>query len=269
MNKKDGLYEYISEYDEQLMDKISAHIEDKYSVTEEFDQKMKKICMQKKSKRSKYHLKIATAMVGTFIVLVGTGIVTNAATDGKVADAMRKFLGITTVTEEVQELIGKEVIDDGVLEVEEDIVNENNLIDDGQKQEKVFAESKIVESAEKSGVIPTSIQDVQVKGGTTPEIIMTNGAMAVFYQKDYSGWKCETGEELVFEYEKYASDVTDEQNIIVGYILDGVMYEGEAYKDLSGNCRMNIEKEGEYYIYVVSATSDYVTLKAGTIHVEK
>lgn len=269
MNKKDSLYEYISEYDNQLMNKISDRVEDDYQITEEFEQKIKDICAEKMTtQKTKYHTKIA-AMVGILLFISGSGIVANAATDGKVADAMKEFLGITTVTEEVRGLIGKEVIDDGALEIEAELLEENNLADDEQEQEKVFEESTIVKSVEKNGVMPASIQDVKTTEGTVPEVMMTNGAMAVFYQKDYSGWNCEVGDELVFEFEKYASEVTEEQNIIVGYVLDGVMYKGEAYKDLDGNCRMNIEKEGEYYIYAMSATSDYVTLKAGTIHVEK
>ena len=42
-------------------------------------------------------------------------------------------------------------------------------------------------------MLPLSVSEFKVENDTTPEIIMTNGSMAVFYLEDYAGWNCKAG----------------------------------------------------------------------------
>ena len=107
------------------------------------------------------------------------------------------------------------------------------------------------------------------KNDTTPEIIMTNGSMAVFYLEDYAGWNCKAGDILTFSFEKYESDAVSNQVLVIGYIKDGVMYDGESFGSLSGSYELKVREGGEYNLYITSATSDYLTLKQGTINLSK
>ncbi|WP_077609633.1 M56 family metallopeptidase [Clostridium sp. Marseille-P2415] len=114
---------------------------------------------------------------------------------------------------------------------------------------------------------PSSITEFEATDNITPEIIMPNGSAAIFSENDHQGWTCKKGDSLVYKFEKYPSEVTDSQTIIVGYSLDGVLYPGEEFKGSSGTYQLNITKGGDYYIYVISATSDYLALKQGTISI--
>ncbi|MFR6593533.1 hypothetical protein [Catenibacterium sp.] len=108
-----------------------------------------------------------------------------------------------------------------------------------------------------------------MENDTTPEIIMTNGSMAVFYLEDYAGWNCKAGDILTFSFEKYESDAVSNQALVIGYIKDGVMYDGESFGSLSGSYELKVREGGEYNLYIISATSDYLTLKQGTINLSK
>ncbi len=60
------------------------------------------------------------------------------------------------------------------------------------------------------------------------------------------------------------------QVLVIGYIKDGVMYDGESFGSLSGSYELKVrEGGGEYNLYIISATSDYLTLKQGTINLSK
>lgn len=53
--------------------------------------------------------------------------------------------------------------------------------------------------------------------------------------------------------------------MVIGYILDGVMYPGEKYLVEDGEYRHKIDKSGEYFVYVINASSDPLSLKSGDI----
>ena len=46
------------------------------------------------------------------------------------------------------------------------------------------------------------------------------------------------------------------------------MVKGESFKDLSGNYKTIADESGEYYIYVLDSSSDYLAFKEGSIIVE-
>ena len=132
------------------------------------------------------------------------------------------------------------------------------------------SESHIIKSvADDNIVLPLSVSEFKVENDTTPEIIMTNGSMAVFYLEDYAGWNCKAGDILTFSFEKYESDAVSNQALVIGYIKDGVMYDGESFGSLSGSYELKVREGGEYNLYIISATSDYLTLKQGTINLSK
>lgn len=70
-----------------------------------------------------------------------------------------------------------------------------------------------------------------------------------------------------YRFEKYPSEAIDQQSLVVGCVLDGVMYPGEKFTDLNGEYRFKVEIEGEYFIYVINAASDPLSLKNGSIDI--
>lgn len=111
-----------------------------------------------------------------------------------------------------------------------------------------------------------TIQEIEITQGTTPEIIIPNGAMGIFSQGDSLGWDCKTGDILSWKFEKYPMENLLNQSLGIGYIKDGVMYEMQVYTNsLDGEYRLNISSDGIYYIYFICLSSDPISLKEGDI----
>lgn len=250
--KKEDLYEGFGAINDAVL---------KRSENEKYVMKRRKI------KEMKYGGLVAV-IVFILLIAIPTGVVVNAATDGKILDMMKNFFGAQIVNEENETLIGQEVIVDM-----SDVITYDPDESEGSTQsgniELVQDDSHIVKSIDSGMVQPSSIHEFQVIDGMTPEVIMTNGAAVIFYQGNYEGWKCEIGDKLIFDFSKYESEVVEEQTLVLGYILDGVMYKSsEVFKNINGRYELQIENAGEYYIYAISATSDYLTLRAGEIRLE-
>lgn len=266
---------YITEYDKELLKKHDKEINNKLDISIEFDENIQKLCdeMKKEEKVIKKPWKISriAAVIGiAFLTITGAGVVTNAATGGRVAEILRHISGAELVTDENRDLIGKEIVSDEIIITDEEkFTTEETDTESTQEIEQILADSSIVQEIDEDMLLPHSIDEVQIKAGKIPEIIMTNGAAIIFCQEDYEGWKCNEGETLVFEFEKYESEVVEEQTVVVGYVRDGVMYEyKEVFRGLEGRYELGIKEDGEYFIYAVSATSDYLTLKSGEISIK-
>lgn len=137
--------------------------------------------------------RVATVMVVS-IILFTTG--------GKLVQWINGLFGAELVTDENEGLIGKEVIDNSEPEV-----THGEESDIGNAEGRAITESHIIKSvADDNIVLPLSVSEFKVENDTTPEIIMTNGSMAVFYLEDYAGWNCKAGDILTFSFEKYESD---------------------------------------------------------------
>lgn len=114
---------------------------------------------------------------------------------------------------------------------------------------------------------PDSVTKFPTTGGKTPEVIFINGACIVFTKEKGEGWECNPGDTLSFSFEKYPSDVVDNQASIIGYIQNKTFKSGETFTELSGKYYTKIKEGGEYFVYVISATSDYLAMKEGEITV--
>lgn len=223
----------------------------------------KKAFTEKKREKSNKWMKNAVAAVLGIVILGSAGTLVNAATNGKVVEWVEQLFGAEQVSIENESLIGQEVVDNSVPEV---VHGEKNST--GNQAENIFEGSHIVKSfANEEIVEPLSITEFEVTDNSTPEIIMTNGSMAVFYKNDYDGWDCKTGDTISFNFEKYESEVIQDQTLVIGYIRDGVVYQGKAFKELKGSYEMIADEDGTYNLYVISATSDYLTLKQGSINI--
>ena len=47
------------------------------------------------------------------------------------------------------------------------------------------------------------------------------------------------------------------------------MYEGESMRNIVGSYTLTIKEDGEYNLYIISSTSDYLTIKQGIINHER
>lgn len=117
-------------------------------------------------------------------------------------------------------------------------------------------------------VPPFSVSIFELKNEGIPEIIMTNGAMAIMTNVGQAGWMCKNGDVISGSLERYPTNTKSTQPSVVGYIRDGICYDGNVFDDLSGVFEMVTSEEGEYYVYIMSLASDYLTLKGGEIGVE-
>lgn len=57
------------------------------------------------------------------------------------------------------------------------------------------------------------------------------------------------------------------KDLIIGYVKDGIMYEGEVFDELSGKYSFSPDEKGEYFFYLLSGSSDYLSLKSGNLEV--
>ena len=90
----------------------------------------------------------------------------------------------------------------------------------------------------------------------------------LFTKEDGSGWNLQEGVSLVFETEMYPSEINlgKGQHILYGYVYNGslVMDSQTDELSLSVSYQLKAENEGEYYICLVSSSSDPITLKKGS-----
>ena len=126
-------------------------------------------------------------------------------------------------------------------------------------------------------LIPKSITHFAVKGNgnscTTPEIIFDNGVMVIFTKEDGSGWHLKKGETLVFESTEYPSEinaVTPDKGQCVGfyYVFNNtLMRKSEtSLRELDLKYELTAEQDGEYYICLIGASSDPISLMEGKIY---
>lgn len=126
-------------------------------------------------------------------------------------------------------------------------------------------------------LIPKSITHFAVKGNgnscTTPEIIFDNGVMVIFTKEDGSGWHLKKGETLVFESTEYPSEinaVTPDKGQCVGfyYVFNNTLMRKSdtSLRELDLKYELTAEQDGEYYICLIGASSDPISLMEGKIY---
>lgn len=63
------------------------------------------------------------------------------------------------------------------------------------------------------------------------------------------------------QFEKYPSEVSNSQCFVIGYVKDGILYDGTAFTQSEGQFSLDIKEDGEYYIYFIRSFSDLISLK--------
>ena len=143
-------------------------------------------------------------------------------------------------------------------------------LDKLRKAQEGIPENRIIDEIQIENYSPSSIIEVIIdKAGknsyATPEIILTNNSACILTKENGSGWNLEKGDTLEFNFEKYKSRVVPRQNLGIGYVKDGIMYPWESYQELSDSYVLKAQEQSEYYIYLLSLSSDYLTLKQGEL----
>ena len=222
---------------------------------------------------NKKRVLVAIMVVGLFatIILSGTTVAAHAQefinriilSDDE-NDILTSMNHATLIDDENEKFIGKEVHDNSQLESSKGFLGKQGA---GNTASNDVVKNAVVELFADGVIKPINITNFQTKDNMTPEVIIPNGSAATFGQTNSTGWMCNAGDELVYQFDKYPSESTDQQTLVVGYVLDDVMYPGEKFIEMNGEYRFKVEKTGEYFIYLLNGASDPLSLKGGNIHI--
>lgn len=261
---KISITEVIQDIDEDIIEKMLWEEHNKVSFSK---LKLKWRIMKKLNKQAYLYKRLA--QTACLLLLIGLLAPITAKA------AIHLILTHSAIVDESnRSLIGTEiVVNNYIIYKNGTYINEKGEVidlDKLRKDQEGIPENRIIKEVEKANETPSSIVEVIVnKAGnnsySTPEIILINNSACILTKEDGSGWKLGKGDTLEYDFEKYKSNIVAQQNLIIGYIKDGVMYQGENFKELSDNYVLKVQDKGEYYIYLLSASSDYLTLKQGEL----
>ncbi|AYB44382.1 hypothetical protein [Paenibacillus lautus] len=134
-------------------------------------------------------------------------------------------------------------------------------------------ENRIITKIMEENYMPPSIFELETKEKNgvyiSPEIITVNGSLNVLTDTNGSGWELKAGDSVEYVFEKYKSEVVENQIILIGYVKDGVLYPSHKFDQLKGNYNLTVEETGQYYFYIINASSDTIALKEGALRLTK
>ncbi|MHB8128908.1 MAG: hypothetical protein ACYDEX_07915 [Mobilitalea sp.] len=262
---KISIADVIQEIDEDIIERMvwDEHKKVKFSKL-----KLKWRIMKELNKKAFLYKKLLQIVCFTLFICLLVPITAKAAiylmlTHSAVVDESNRSLIAT-------EIIAKNYIiykNGTYTNAEGEVIDLDKL----RKAQEGIPENRIIKEIQIDNYSPSSIIEVIVdKAGnhsySSPEIILINNSACVLTKEDGSGWNLDKGDTLEFNFEKYKSSVVSQQNLIIGYVRDSVMYQGEAYyQQLSASYALKAQDKGEYFIYLLSASSDYLTLKQGEL----
>lgn len=209
-----------------------------------------------------YRTAIIVTVVSVFLCMPVYAAISHLLTSALIDDSNRHLIG--TETNDRSYIILK----DGVYTNEKGKVVD---IEELAKSSSEFPESRIVKSSLMPNFIPSSIVEIPTDKSDEmyiiPEIILINNSLCVLTQDNGKGWELTDKDNIVISFDKYKSDITVSQDLIIGYVKDGIMYEGEVFDELSGKYSFSPDEKGEYFFYLLSGSSDYLSLKSGNLEV--
>ena len=205
---------------------------------------------------------VFVTVVSVFLCMPVYAAISHLLTSALIDDSNRHLIG--TETNDRSYIILK----DGVYTNEKGKVVD---IEELAKSSSEFPESRIVKSSLMPNFIPSSIVEIPTDKSDEmyiiPEIILINNSLCVLTQDNGKGWELTDKDNIVISFDKYKSDITVSQDLIIGYVKDGIMYEGEVFDELSGKYSFSPDEKGEYFFYLLSGSSDYLSLKSGNLEV--
>ncbi|WP_339264771.1 hypothetical protein NYE54_17140 [Paenibacillus sp. FSL K6-1330] len=134
-------------------------------------------------------------------------------------------------------------------------------------------ENRIITKIMEGNFMPSSIFELETKEKNgvyiSPEIITVNGSISVLTDTNGRGWELKAGDYVEYIFEKYKSEVVENQNMLIGYVKDGVLNPSQDFDQLKGNYNLTIKESRQYYFYIINASSDTIALKEGTLRLTK
>lgn len=177
---------------------------------------------------------------------------------------------VTPITDEVRDYVGQS------LESEEYTIkgkdgkyyNQDGEIVPDIESETVLPENAIVKENTISWMTPSDISIFKVTDTQIPEIMIPNGALAVFTNNREIGWDLKAGDSVTISYEVYQHETISEQALMIGYIQDGTLVEGNILRNAKGECTFEIESSGIYNFYFMGLSSDPISIQSGDLEME-
>ncbi len=261
---KISIADVIQEIDEDIIEQMVWDEDKKVKFSK---LKLKWRIMKELNKQSFLYKKLLQTVCFTLFICLLVPITAKAAI----------YLMLTqsaVVDDSNRSLIGTEIIDNNYIIYKNgtytNAKGEVLDLDKLRKAQEGIPENRIIKEIQIDHYSPSSIIEVVIdKAGkdtySTPEIILVNNSACILTKEDGSGWSLEKGDTLEFNFEKYKSSVVARQNLVIGYVEDGVMYQGESFQELSDTYLLRAQEKGDYFVYLLSASSDYLTLKQGEL----
>lgn len=194
--------------------------------------------------------------------------------------ALNMFLDKSTIVDDKNRaLIGTEITSDYYIILDENGVysdsygNTGSLEDILKANSKIQGQSRIVKSNEDSTITPSSYVEIPFKTQKMnkyiyPEVIMVNNSACIFTLENGKGWTLNKGDSITYKYKKAEVENVDKQTMIIGYIQDNTLKTGEVKRDIEGSYTFTANEKGTYYIYIISASSDYQTIIEESLEVD-
>jgi len=257
--------ESIQELDENVIEKMIWDEDDKVIIS---SFKLKWRIMKALDKRAFLYRRIIRTTCLILLISVLIPITAKAALNLMLTHS-------AVVDNSNRSLIGTEIIDHNYyiykngtyINARGDVIDLDKLINaqEGIPGNRIINEIQI-ENYTPSSIVEVIIDIAGKNSYSTPEIILVNNSACVLTKEDGTGWNLDKGDTLKYNFEKYKSSVVDQQNLIIGYVKDGVMYQGESYnQQLENTYVLEAQDKGEYFIYLLSASSDYLAVKQGEL----
>ena len=188
--------------------------------------------------------------------------------------------GAALITDENRDLVGKEMhnLTASVYDKDGNLVSGPGLAPEPTLEAVIIKDIEPAAGTNEPFPLPHSVTHFAVKENgnscTTPEIIFDNGVMVIFTKEDGSGWHLKKGETLVFESTEYPSEinaVTPDKGQCVGfyYVFNNTLMRKSdtSLRELDLKYELTAEQDGEYYICLIGASSDPISLMEGKIYV--
>lgn len=165
------------------------------------------------------------------------------------------------ISEDNKKYIGKSIF----LEIDESNISKSPDDANEPVAEESYEEKNILESNE--------LVKVEINGKAdkfqVPGLILTPNSPLVFILENDDGFNLNKGDTITFQFEKYPSEIIEEQSLLVGLIKDDKTIHSDIYKNISDNFEYEIENPGVYYLFVESFSSDYLSLYDSEIQIER
>lgn len=157
--------------------------------------------------------------------------------------------------------IGKRIF----LEIDESNISKSPDGINEQATEEAYEEKNILEN--------NKLVKVEISGDKdkfqVPGLILTPNSPLIFTLENDTGFDLNKGDTITFQFEKYPSEIIEEQSLLVGLIKDDDIIYSNIFKNISDNFEYQIENPGVYYLFVESFSSDYLSLYDSEIQIER